>query len=114
MAMLKLVIKRSKWLRGEGGDCSYLLRKSDKKMCCLGFLALACGYTRKNISGYAEPTCLVDNKFPLGLIDEKGRSTPKCNSLMDINDSETFTDSVRELELKILFKKINVRVQFVD
>lgn len=35
--MDKLIIDRSRWLRGEGCDASYLLRPADNKMCCLGF-----------------------------------------------------------------------------
>lgn len=31
------------WLRGEGEEASRLLRPSDLKRCCLGFLGRACG-----------------------------------------------------------------------
>lgn len=63
---MDLIIDRAKWLRGTAAvRGSYLLRKEDGKMCCLGFLALACGYTKEEIRGKSSPSDLVS----VGTID---------------------------------------------
>lgn len=48
-------VKRSKWLRGEGHGNSYLLRPNDGKMCCLGFLGIACGAEKEDIFDNENP-----------------------------------------------------------
>lgn len=50
---LKLVIDRTKWWRGDGPAHSALLSRSEPsrgKMCCLGFLSLACGYRESELA----------------------------------------------------------------
>lgn len=51
----KLIIDRSKWLRGEGETASKLLRERDGKMCCLGFYLLSCGLEPDMIQGRGTP-----------------------------------------------------------
>ena len=53
--MQKLVIDRTRWLRGEGPEESALLRPTDNKMCCLGFDALRRGLTSDEIKGVEAP-----------------------------------------------------------
>lgn len=52
-----LTIVRSKWIRG--GDPSTALLTSDGKMCCLGFDALACGFTEDQICYKPTPAQMV-------------------------------------------------------
>lgn len=114
MSMLKLIIKRSKWLRGEDNWKSYLLRKDDKKMCCLGFLALKSGHTNKEVLNIQIPSEIQkDNKFPHNII-KNGRCTKTCFSLMGVNDDGNIDEAKREYKLTKLFKRINIRAQFVD
>ena len=48
-------IDRKVWLRGEGGSRSRLLRPSDGMMCCLGQVALQCGYRPEDILNKQTP-----------------------------------------------------------
>ena len=64
--MKKLVIDRQRWLRGEGVDESYLLRKHDCKMCCLGFYCLLLDLTPEEIVGKTTPAQL-DVEIPSAL-----------------------------------------------
>lgn len=61
--MIKLTIDRQTWIRGD--IRSALLRSKDNKMCCLGFLSLACGYTKEEIRDRVTPfTMLSKDKYP--------------------------------------------------
>lgn len=57
-----VVISRRRWLRGEGAATSMLLREDDGKMCCVGFMCKARGYTdseiqnRGGVHSLADPT----------------------------------------------------------
>jgi hypothetical protein len=55
-----LTIDRAKWLRGEDSVDTYLLRKRDGKMCCLGFLCLAAGFSRLDITDVGEPSDIIN------------------------------------------------------
>lgn len=55
MSMLKVIVSRRTWLRGEGWQSSYLFRRADQKMCCLGFACLASGLTSSDIAGITMP-----------------------------------------------------------
>lgn len=52
---MKVIVDRSRWLRGEGGECSSLQRDCDGKRCCLGFACLAAGATEDQIAGFGDP-----------------------------------------------------------
>ena len=116
---MKVTIDRSKWLRGEGEDKSYLLRATDGKMCCLGFLGLACGLTEDEIRDCDTP---LDTrkyyKFPAGLLrqTEDGVWVNSIFSglLMGFNDSEEYSEEEREAELTQLFKLIGIELEFTD
>lgn len=110
--MLKLVIKRSKWLRGDDSE-SYLLRESDNKMCCLGFLARKCGLAPKEIRGHMTPEDTYSTKFPTSIVDKSTANTRTCGTLMTINDDPDLTDAERERKLTALFKRIKIGVRFV-
>ena len=55
-----LTIDRAKWLRGEDSVDTYLLRQRDGKMCCLGFLCLAAGFSRRDITDVGEPSDIIN------------------------------------------------------
>lgn len=57
---MKFTVKKSEWLRDEGGSFSYLLRRSDNKKCCLGFLALECGAKDDDIRSRDNPANVVN------------------------------------------------------
>jgi hypothetical protein len=117
---MKLVIDRSKWLRGEGSDDSYLLRNEDGKLCCLGFYAQACGLETEAITNVATPAQVPKYANIWGdgacwLFDESNVSST-CNDLMMINDEKLpFFDSEKEREEQVaaIFAKHGVQVEFV-
>lgn len=112
---MKLVIIRSKWLRGERP--SYLLRQRDRKMCCLGFLGLACGLTKENILNVKIPVRPILGKsiWPKGIFDGIYDTLSSiAKGLVLVNDDITINDSTREKKIKELFSKIDVEAEFVD
>jgi len=128
---MKFTVERSKWLRGIGSEHSFLLRSTDGKMCCLGFLGLACGLDPERITNIDSP-----NGIPVSSSEtarkEWSKTVPEaeglfreyvkdnsvvCEQLMETNDMET-NDSVdeshREKALTKLFAEIGIEVKFVD
>lgn len=113
----KLVIDRSRWLRGEGGHTSALLRSGDRKMCCLGFLGLACGVPPDRMEGWADPTTAPHPAWPTWISDDGGVTQQDCvvNELVRLNDVEALPDAEREACLSRLFaEKGGVEVEFID
>ena len=112
--MMKLTIDRSRWLRGETAEKSYLCRPRDKKMCCLGFLALQCGYTLEDITDSETPLLANgNNKFPDSIV-EGDEHTEVCCALMRINDDGKLKEYERESKLKTLFKQADILVEFIN
>lgn len=120
---MKLTIERAKWLRGEGSAKSQLLRAYDGKMCCLGFLAIALGYTRSEILGLTSPADLACelHRVPAGMgwlintgDDGEGfdDSTPSA-ALMGFNDDRHATEGEREAAIKAEFANQGIEVEFV-
>lgn len=56
---MKVVIDRKRWLRGEGSSTSKLLRSSDGKMCCLGFVCIQAGASETDIMDISSPISIV-------------------------------------------------------
>lgn len=115
---MTLTIVRSKWLHGEGGLKSELLRESDGKMCCLGFYGIACGIAPKDILGVGEPESADEyndadyrHNWPHWLFEDSG-----CGALIGRNDSSDpkYRDAQREADIARLFAKHGVTVVFVD
>lgn len=79
-----LVIKGSEWLRGEGGAPSRLLRLRDGKKCCLGILALACGFVEEEIREVIDPFDVASrSRWPF-VVD---LHITGINKAMSINDT---------------------------
>lgn len=114
--MKKLIIDRTKWMRGTNGNGSALFNPKNEKMCCLGFYAISCGLSEKQIAHKAFPSSLEyhlpDNmKWLLGRNENN-----ECieNSLATINDWYGTTEQEREEELMQEFAKHNVEVTFIN
>lgn len=122
--MDKFIIKRSEWLRG-GIPSTQLLNREGEK-CCLGFFSLACGIDSKYIQGVATPadicrifftTPKLNDKFPEWVLASSHNATinsSDINSLMCINDDKDINDSKREENIKEIFAKHNITVEFED
>lgn len=127
--MRKFTVFRDRWLRGEGGPASALLRVRDNKMCCLGFLSIECGIPEdmiREVPQFDQTTGLAEriHREVVGLMATPTRLTEMCCQLMDINDAvvgeETPLKNVvdseedRERRLTELFALLDVSVEFRD
>ena len=115
--MMDLVVKRSRWLRGE--EDSYLVRGSDKKMCCLGFLGRQCRVPQKEMLDKGLPDNVDRSyRFPNTIVktDEYGSTdcTMLCDDIVHTNDTSIISDKQRERKLTQLFKKADIAITFVD
>lgn len=129
--MIKLIIEREFWLRGEGSLDSRLLRPSDGKMCCLGYYGKLCGLTTDQIKDIESPQTIeptqVDDGFSVKAVwvnpkqqgewlfmdDNASIPSVDCENLMVNNDDEDITDTVREQLISKTFAKHDIEVQFI-
>lgn len=116
-----LEIDRRTWLRGEGGDCSMLLRPKDKKMCCLGFLCLHQGVTEDVIEAISSPADLIgqENRDKVSfLINDDNFIVDNVNLVnlaIDINDDdENLDNEIRERMLRRVFKEWGIDLVFIN
>lgn len=91
---IKVRIDRSRWLRGEGSDDSFLLRPRDGRMCCLGFCALAMGLNEDDIRNVYEPEDV--GRWP----EISASESTRLDQAMRTNDEVEMCDTDRERELK--------------
>lgn len=105
---MELKIVRNRWLRGEGSEESYLLRRRDKKQCCVGFYALALGLKEEDIVGH---------KVLRDIVSVPAAQNPiwpgEMARLYHDNDDENITDTAREAKIKDIFARHNVEVEFI-
>lgn len=107
---IQMTIERSRWGR-------YVLYNSDnKKLCCLGFLGLASGLTVEDMNHIGSPMHVERRQdlqgkasWPEGLL-EQGQNSAVCLQLIKVNDYGVEAD--REVQIKALFKTLNVDVEF--
>lgn len=116
--MRELVIDRARWLRGEGGTKSSLLRSSDGKMCCLGFYMLANGHTPDELEDVDAPTNVIElAACETWLVDTGGLVNPSrlCRALMLKNDDDMLSVKSEEREhvIAALFAQQDIAVKFV-
>ncbi len=121
---LKVVVERSKWLRGEGWEKSKLLRSKDGKMCCLGFACLAMGATTVQISDMNSPTmaCNMGGVLELPMLTMVGADHPSrrlvnkapVDEAMMVNDERFTSESAREAKLTELLAQVDIDLEFVD
>lgn len=120
---MKFTVDRETWLRGEGPSDSYLLRGTDRNMCCLGFLAKACAYSDADIIGSSAPSTVAVlkgvNNFPKSLVELTGSNglvnSMLCLKIMKANDRlSDDEDESREEKLTRLFKEADIEVEFIN
>lgn len=122
MSCKSFVVDRAKWGRGNE---TMLLNGTDGKMCCLGFAALACGYSKDDILDRGRPEDLVvelkekgvdsPNRWFDGLVKPHPRGfdlTGIGARIISANDDDRITDHEREAVLRGLFLKLGVEVKF--
>jgi hypothetical protein len=129
MAELKtVVVDRKTWLRGESSKDSYLYRKSDGKMCCIGFVCLACGMDKKQIADCDTLRMLVapyhDGKpvdmsvLPqkMWLVDESGemQGLYLANDKQSKADGSELYDEDREADIIARGVRVGIKFEFVN
>ena len=118
---MKFTVETKNWLRGEDSNHSRLLRPRDGKMCCLGFLSLACGIAPQDIKGQVSigtlgkhlkgllPEVLFQRDSDFGL-----KTTPRNYfSIESVNDNPALSEAERQKRLLELFRYIGIEVNFV-
>lgn len=108
---IDLVIDRERWIRGYS-TMPLLLRKDDGKMCCLGFLAKACGADDLQIQGITSPQHTKFIEWPTEILID-GSNSLLTQFLMAINDDVSLLENDRESKIVDLMTKIGVTVTFV-
>lgn len=109
-AMGHFIVDRSKWLRGEG-RASLLLRSSDGKRCCLGFVGSQCGFADHELAERGSPESVLGRSgalFPVWVLGWGGEFA------MRVNDSRELADTEREAKLKGIFATHGHTIEFVD
>ena len=119
--MKEFTVRRSKWVRGDGINGDARLLNSNNCMCCLGFAI--CQITKMPQEE------LMDKRMPSHVFTRKsfltettqrltGGSFVSDNELANdaslINDNSVITDAVRETELKKIFRKHGIKINFKD
>jgi hypothetical protein len=123
--MKTLVIDRDKWGRGQGFIESELLNARTGKMCCIGFLALSCGYTQREITGVGEVNTLTkegQRKDELAKeINILSGDPLLADTFYLTNDAHAYlgaevqSEAAREGRLKEMFaKELDTELKFVN
>jgi len=108
-----LVIDRSRWLRGEGADKSFLHRPEDGKQCCLGFYLRSCRVPLRELRGAAIPSDLETVPSQAAWLDDGHGRSEECQRLMTVNDAYDLPDAEREEKIRKTFAEHKVKVRFV-
>lgn len=110
-------INREEWYRGKGSQTSMLLLSQEKKKCCVGFFALACGFSEDQISDVDTFEKLICQENAEGQEEEMFEGIIEYpNSIFDElyleNDVPGREEPKREKAIRQLFKKLGVKVRF--
>lgn len=113
--LIEVTIDRKKWLHGEGTTKSKLLRKSDGKMCCIGFTCLAVGLKPQNIMEKRAIT-----RFPTPDDIAIPKTYPKSKIILSLlaeayatNDRITYSsEQAREEDIVYILAKIGFKATF--
>jgi hypothetical protein len=87
------------------------------KMCCLGFISIACGYTSNEILGISSPSKLMYNTVnTVNTINTTvfNKLAVEETEMMNINDEHIVTEVNRESKLIKLAAKVGVELVFVN
>lgn len=118
--LLKVIVDRRRWLRGIGSIHSSLFDDVNKKMCCIGFAARACGCSIDQIRDRPSPACVATTYPDMAkarlarFITAEGDNSGSTERMMEINDNTSISDEEREDRLKKWGKKLNIQFTFVN
>jgi hypothetical protein len=105
MSVTEFTIDRAKWGK-------HMLLDENGKMCCLGFLSLACGVPSDELlfTTHPEHKWPVNNEFKR---DEFGHSTELGRILAGINDGNNYSLSDKEDRITNIFADNGIKVTFI-
>lgn len=121
--LVKFVIDRTKWSRGEESNNLMHSQKTGKS-CCLGLFGEFCGVSKHYMTDKQTPREVnhflkkSHKKVPslfrklLANLTQFNINTNLTNDKMRINDNRFITEIDREFALKKLFRKIGVNLCF--
>ena len=107
---MRVVVKKRRWLRGEGNDASYLFRPKDRKMCCIGFLAKRLGCSTKEIYGKTA----LDLLSSVPAMTFEAQYSGALHDAYEINDDEDINDQERTQRLREIGKAMGVKFVFSE
>lgn len=121
MALLTFTVYRDKWIRGYV-DSSRLLRSSDGKMCCMGFLAVSCGIEKDALRDMAvfedlyrsSMDKLPDATRPREVGFGSFQDVYDVRKIYQLNDSVMLSEDRREQLLTASLKALDIEVLFKD
>lgn len=106
--MLKVIVNRKTWYRGQGGPGSRLLLE-DGRRCCVGFLAKRLGASDETLLEECDLLALT----PCKQTDSFSNSyDDTLNRAYNVNDNNKLTEEDREATLKDIGKKMGVQFIF--
>lgn len=120
MENLKVIVKRSEWLRG---GKSFLFREEDCKRCCLGFAGLALGHSDEEMKNKEVPWTIRSFKSKSWPLQDNCALVYRYYDLFVENDleyDEIYSKSIedfnknKEENIKILGQRIGFDFEFVD
>ena len=125
---MRFEVKRSEWSRGDSYHSALFMAPRnrypafpERRRCCLGFFANACGLSDEDIEGIRIPFQIgsIPGNVDFAHWDDwgslfAGDGSPRVNeAIMACNDSSS-NDETREQELTDLFSVIGHEIVFVD
>ena len=119
---MKFEVKRSEWYRGWPLDSALFVEEAnrikdepDKKRCCLGFFANACGLYDDQICDRQLPRDVPENvSTNFASQDWNNLKSMLIADMINVNDDESLSDEDREEELIVLFSRVGHEIVFVD
>ncbi len=118
---MRFEVKRSEWYRGWVSESALLVvpdkraeDEPDKKRCCLGFFANACGISDEQILDRQEPAGVPKVVSDFANQDWNNLDSTLSGDMMSVNDDENLSDKDREERLIVLFGRAGHEIVFVD
>jgi hypothetical protein len=106
-------ISRKVWLRGEGGVKSWLRRRDDGKMCCVGIYVKAMGASDDDITDIKSVNGLIDAGVDVPYWMD-GRGFDHIGGLYRNNDNQALSPDERERLITEGFAANSIKVTFID
>jgi hypothetical protein len=108
--MEKLIIDRTKWLRGKYHSGLLL----NGGMCCLGFDCKLHGFTDEDIESIAVPEDIHKVAHGIMALPNHLQNSSFTSQAIHINDTAKITDADREAKLIQLFATQNIELEFIN